>query len=523
MRKEIFIVTTGALLFNIIFWEEKLGINALLFDVFISAAIFYLYPEAKRRSIPGLLFIAQLVCLCMLLVHNSDLSKVTFCITLMLFASFAEYVHRSPWYAGGSFLLNAGLLPASIAHHWKAPGIKTSKGKLFIRIIRFSVIPIFLCIIFFIIYQFSNSVFAAMASDLALQVERLFTNIFSWFSLGRLFFLAAGFYLVGAILLKTRVNYFAVKDASSNDELQRKRKHIRERRKEMIYDIIVGILGKSASGIMALKNVNTIGIVSLFLLNLLLLIVNIIDIRFIWFDFDFNRDANIYKMVHEGTELLIVSIVLAMMLLIVLFKGNLNFYKRNKWLKFGAYAWILQNVILVISVLLRDYYYIEFFGLAYKRIGVLFFLFAVLTGLTTVFIKIHFKKSNYFLFRVNAWACIAMLIVASAVNWDPMIAKYNYDHNDKVPVDLKFIFTLSDKALPIIDKHVALLREREKAQVEHEYHRAECITCYTDRLTERKSQFIQKQQHYSWLSWNYADYSVKQYLRSNDSNKLSGK
>jgi hypothetical protein len=523
MRKEIFVVTAGALLFNIVFWQEKLGVNAVLFDVFISAAIFYLYPESKRRSIATLLFISQLACLCMLLVHNSDLSKVTFCITLMLFASFAEYVHRSPWYAGGSFLLNLGLLPASIVHHWKAPAIKTSKGKVLIRIIRFSIIPVFLCIIFFVIYQFSNSVFAAMANDFALQAERFFTNFFSWFSLGRLFFLAVGFYLVGAILLKTRVNYFSEKDALSNDELDRKRKPINERRKELIYDIVVGILGKSGSGIMALKNVNTIGILSLFLLNLLLLIVNIIDIRFIWFDFDFSRDANIYKMVHEGTELLIVSIVLAMMLLIVLFKGNLNFYKRNKWLKFGAYAWILQNIVLVISVFLRDYYYIEFFGLAYKRIGVLFFLFAVLTGLTTVFIKIHFRKSNYFLFRVNAWACIVMLVVASAVNWDPMIAKYNFDHNDKVPVDLKFIFTLSDKALPVIDKHVALLRERENAQVEHEYRRGECITCYMERLNERKRRFMEKQQQYSWLSWNYADHAVKQYLSDNDSNKISGK
>jgi len=523
MRKEIFIVTVGALLFNIVFWEEQLGMNALLFDIFISAAIFYLYPEAKGKKIASLLFITQLACLSMLLIHNSDLSKVTFCITLMLFASFAEYVHRSPWYAGGSFLLNICLLPASIAHYWKPKAVKTSRGKLVIKIIRFAVIPVFLFFIFFIIYQFSNSVFAALANDLALQAERFFANFFSWFSIARLFFLAAGFYLVGSILLKTKINYFTARDSFSSDDLQRKRRDIKERSHEVIFDIVVGILGKSARGIMALKNVNTIGIVSLFLLNLLLLVVNIIDVRFIWFDFDFNRNANLYKLVHEGTELLIVSIVLAMLLLIVLFRGNLNFYKRNKWLKLGAYAWILQNLVLVVSVLLRDYYYIAFFGLAYKRIGVLFFLFAVLTGLATVFIKIHFKKSNYFLFRVNAWAVIVMLVFASAINWDPMIARYNFNHNDKVPVDLQFIFRLSDKALPVIDQHIALLRERERAVKVHEYSLGKCITCYTDRLSERKKAFIEKQRHYSWLSWNFADYSVARYFRANNTNVLSGK
>jgi hypothetical protein len=523
MRKEIFLVTAGAVLFNIIFWEEKLGLNAMLFDLFIIAAIFHLYPESRSRSVVLSLLILHISSLFTLLLHNSGISKSAFCITLVLLASFAEYIHRSPWYAGGSFLLNLGLLPASVAENWRSSEFRNNNRKSFQKLLRFSVFPLLLLLVFFLIYQLSNSVFAQLVNDFSLQVERFFTNIFSWFSIGRLLFLAAGFYLVGAMLLKTRVNYFSTRDASSTDNLERKKILPQQKKKEAIYDILVGVLGRFGSGMMALKNVNTIGIISLLLLNLLLLVVNVIDIRYIWFDFDFSRNANIYKMVHEGTELLIVSIVLAMMLLIFLFKGNLNFYKRNKWLKFGAYAWIIQNIILVISVLLRDYYYIEFFGLAYKRIGVLFFLFAVLTGLTTVFIKIHFKKSNYFLFRVNAWACIVMLVISSSINWDPMIASYNFTHNDKVPVDLEFIFRLSDKALPVIDRNVTVLQQREKQQPANLNWRGECTNCYTEMLKKRKQEFLEKQQQYTWLSWNYADHSVKQYLTGKTGTQLSRK
>jgi hypothetical protein len=228
-------------------------------------------------------------------------------------------------------------------------------------------------------------------------------------------------------------------------------------------------------------------------------------------------------MVHDGTELLIISIVLAMLILIVLFKGNLNFYKKNKWLKVGAYAWILQNVVLVISVFLRDYYYIVFFGLAYKRIGVLFFLIAVLTGLATVFIKIRYGKTNYFLFRVNAWAGIFMLVAATVINWDQMIASYNFSNNAKVPVDLDFAFSLSDQALPTIDKYRDILIERQNRIKNEPVTGGDtvCTTCYVEKLNERRDNFLKSEQSYSWLSWNYADAQVKRYFGKKPSNKVS--
>ncbi len=172
------------------------------------------------------------------------------------------------------------------------------------------------------------------------------------------------------------------------DRLPRNKRTLRQKRQGAAFQIAEMIMGKMASGTMALKNENTTGIISLVLLNVLLLGVNIVDVNFLWLNFQYKVGEPVYRMVHNGTELLIASIVLAMAILLCFFKGNLNFYKRNKWLKYGAYAWIVQNAMLVCSVfLLRDYYYILKHGLAYKRIGVLFFLLMVLVGLLTVFLK----------------------------------------------------------------------------------------------------------------------------------------
>jgi hypothetical protein len=210
--------------------------------------------------------------------------------------------------------------------------------------------------------------------------------------------------------------------------------------------------------------------------------------------------------VHEGTGLLIFSILLAMFLLLFFFRGNLNFYKQNKWLRLGAYAWLVQNGILVVSVLFRDYYYIGHYGLAYKRIGVLIFLVMVLAGLTTVFIKIHQRKTAYYLLRVNAWVAIIILVISSCIHWDETIAKYNLARKDTITLDVKFLLTLSDKVLPLLEKNLEVLDRTEavKENTEGEY-------LYRSSLSQRqvfenrKKEFSTIQKAYSWLSWNWSD------------------
>jgi hypothetical protein len=279
-----------------------------------------------------------------------------------------------------------------------------------------------------------------------------------------------------------------------------------------MFDLLTLFMGRFANGIMALRNENTVGIISLVMLNVLLLFINAIDITYVWFGFSYTPNLNLTQYVHEGTGLLIFSIVLAMFVLLFFFRGNLNFYKKNKWLRYGAYGWIAQNAILVISVLLRDYYYIAHMGLAYKRIGVLVFLLMVLMGLITVFIKIHQRKTAYYLWRVNGWFAVILLVAASCVHWDETIARYNLAHKNTIPVDVKFLLTLSDKTLPLLEKNQDVLDpKKETIQGEGEYLYRSGFTP-KEFFEIRKKDFFEKQKAYSWLSWNAADTYVKRKL-----------
>lgn len=520
MKKERFkllAVIAGAFLFNLVFWQEKMAVNTVLYDVFILAILFFLYPEARRVSTVRWLTLGHLLCLAMIVVNNTMLSKVAFSITLVLLAGFAEYIHRSVWFASGSMLVNGLHVPVSLWRTARTPRSEADK-KRNRKVLRFLVIPVLLLVLFIMMYSSGNSIFSNYMSKLSTTISHWFENFFEVFSLQRIFFLLFGLYITGWIILKSNSNYFERKEKQERDEMVRKRIPAKKKEEDVVYELLHGMLGKLGSGMMALKNMNTVGLISLVLLNILLLIINIIDIVYIWFGFKYGADVDLYAIIHQGTDMLIISILLAMVVLIIFFKGNLNFYKENKWLKYAAYVWLIQNFVLVISVFLRDYHYININGLAYKRIGVLFYLALVLVGLASVFWKIYAKKTNYFLFRVNAWALIILLIGAATVNWDYQIASYNVKRQEKILMPVDFMVELSNKAFPVLDQNVEVLRDQMRKQQQYGYTN-EGGEYLINRFRARQNAFMREQQDYTWLSYNMADAEVIKYF--NDKKKLS--
>ncbi|MEO7529775.1 MAG: DUF4173 domain-containing protein [Sediminibacterium sp.] len=516
MKKEsakLLLVTIGALLFNIIFWNEKIAVNAVLFDVFVLWSVFYLYPSAFHSSLMKWLLAAHIVALITVIVHNTYLSKLAFSATLLLVVAFTQYLHRSVWYASASALMNYLMVLPSVFKNIQQ--IQSNQFNLYRikRFFRFLVIPLLLLFVFFLLYNYANTIFKILLNDIGAAMQLFFNRLFTWFSWQRVGFLLLGLFVTGGLLLKSNINWFSEADSKRSNDLTRVKNDLVKWKQTSWFDLLSLIMGRYASGVMALRNENRTAIISLFLLNLLLLGINCVDIIYVWFGFTYSNDINLSDYVHEGTGLLIFSILLAIILLLFFFRGNLNFYKKNKWLRLGAYAWLLQNAVLAVSVLLRDYYYIEHFGLAYKRIGVLIFLLLVLAGLVTVFIKIHQHKTIYFLLRVNAWFAVIILIVASCIQWDETIAKYNLARKNSIDVDINFLLTLSDKVLPVLERNIDALDRKGSTD-----NNKEGSILYRSSLTPkqifegRKLNFYNQQKAYTWLSWNLADDEVKNEL-----------
>ncbi|UAY51677.1 DUF4153 domain-containing protein [Ferruginibacter albus] len=516
MKKEFLkalFVVIGTLLFNMVFWKEKMALNTLFFDGFVLSAVFYLYPMSRTNNTVKLLLLGHLITIATVIIQNTLLSKLAFSISLLLLIAFIQYVHRSVWYAAGSIFSNYFLISKTFYATFSKAKVKPARSYSISRVVRFLIIPLVIVVVFYIIYAASNDVFKDIMDDIGEKIALFFSNFFDWFNWQRILFLLLGLFITVGLLLKTKTNYFSIKDITKEDVLLRKRKSLKKWKQSNAFDALSLVMGKLAEGNLALKNENIVGIISLALLNLLLLFINCIDIVYVWFGFTFKYDMNLSDYVHEGTWLLILSIVLAMSVLLFFFRGNLNFYQKNKWLRVGAYGWIFQNMILVISVLIRDYYYIAHYGLAYKRIGVLFFLVMVLTGLITIFLKIYQRRTNYYLLRVNAWVAIVLLVLSSCVNWDETIAKYNLARKNTIKLDVKFLLSLSDKTLPLIEKNKDILDKDSTIEIDvaNFYPKTYLIKDYFE---QRKKDFFNEQKEYSWLSWNEADAYTKQHLNN---------
>ena len=510
---KILLVTAGAVLFNVIFWHQKMAVNTIFFDVFILLSVFYLYPAAFKKAAMKWLLAAHIITVAAVIIHNTILSKLAFSTILLLMVVFTQYIHRSVWYAAGSAFMNYLLIIPSFFIHVQQIKQHQFRFASLLKFMRFLIIPMLILLLFFGLYNFANSIFSTVINNMGEAVQQFFARVFDWFSWQRFGFLLWGMFITGGLLLKSKVLYFSETDINKCTDLPRKKNNLIKWKQTAWFQLLSLLMGRFANGIMALQNENTTGIISLVLLNILLLCINCIDVIYVWFGFQYKSDMNLSEYVHEGTGMLIFSIVLAMALVLFFFRGNLNFYKKNKLLRFGAYAWLVQNMVLAVSVLVRDYYYILHSGLAYKRIGVLIFLLLVLVGLITVFIKIKQVKTIYYLLRINGWFAIGVLVVMACVHWDENIAAYNLARKNVIPLDIKFLLSLSDKTLPVIEANKDVFDKSDNEGIDGEgkflYHSP---LSPKEVFESRKVDFAKIQSTYTWLSWNFADAYVKKHL-----------
>ena len=159
-------------------------------------------------------------------------------------------------------------------------------------------------------------------------------------------------------------------------------------------------------------------------LNLLLIFFLVTDITYLTNTNEF-ENTDFSKSVHQGVYALVFSIVCAIAIILYFFRGNLNFYEKNKPLLYLTYLWIGLNSILTLITCYKNYSYVAELGFTYKRIGVFIYLLLVLGGLATAAIKVAQQKNFWFLIRSNTTIAFMLLIVSSAIPWDSVITKYN--------------------------------------------------------------------------------------------------
>ena len=498
----ILFVQAGAIAFAVLFVGQSLGVNALLFAVLLVSSWVYTSPSILAKPNILLSLIGWLFSAFWAMWYGSDMAAFAYWVSMCVAAGFIQQpLLRSLPYALPTSLMSLAYMPYHLGKFIPMPKGYEREMKATWYYTKISVLPLLFLSVFYWIYQSPNPVFANLSTDLLGWIgEQLFTAL-SYFDTLTLLSLVLGACLTGWGMVRTQQQWFARAEYPLSEQIVRKKraKPSPAQRKNTLPQRMNALPKAYSRALFLLVSV-----------NILIGAANTTEITFVWFSFEYRPGMNLSQWVHEGTYLLIFSILLSMGILMGYFRRNLNFYHKAPILRQLAYAWIIQNAVMVASVAIRNSHYIIANGLTYKRIGVFLFLGMTLFGLFTLYLKIRDQKSAFYLWRANSWAAYALMLCMAAVNWDVWIAQHNVGREKVGASGVDYLLSLSDKALPIIDQRPDMFI-KGKYYEDNLWGFDSNMPLQTEYFAQRVAEFQQAEMEKSWQSWNMADWQAKQY------------
>ena len=451
-------------LFIYLFYPLGYGLNVFAFDAVLLLSLLHRRPMLGRQPMfvvatAGLLASA----LAVVIVHGAA-SVLAHHLSFLLLLGYAQR-------RGLRFVFYALLLGCS--------SVVCAPRRLRIRLYRSAarwrlptgwggsvLLTVAVLVPFYVLYahgnEFADGVFVSWWDSLFRQL--LFGDVFVVLLLAvvGLFLLVPAIYPADELQLRTR-------DRALTDALPRRRRAFRGR-------------------MLALRRAQRYALSVLLGLNLLLLCVNVTDLCYVWFDHAPLSAATLSRFVHEGTTALVWSILLAMVVVLFIFRGNLNFLAGTRPVRVLTYFWLAQNGLLTASVGVRNLHYIRAYGLAEGRIYVAFVLLLVLVGLYSLYRKVRDRKSVSYLLQVNGLAAYLFLIAFAGVNWAGVITRVNL----RFPVErIDWTYLVED----LDGRNHFLLRRR--------------LDDLPRRLRPRVSP-PEKVPFTDWRTWNYAGARIRQ-------------
>jgi hypothetical protein len=503
----------GVLAFDVLFWQQGLGLNLALYTLLAVAALLAGQPRAAWRSgYFRLSLVGALVGAGAVAWYGSTAAALACTASLLMLWGYAN----QPPLQQVSLALLTGLgaaaevvagLPNLLVRSLPSRETKAGRVGWYARLL---LVPLLILGVFHMLFVLANPRYRHWAGVAWAAVGEWLGRFFELLSIGHLLFLGLALVLVAAALLRVPLPGLAQWEARFPEFTQRRRDRVAS------FAVRHPHFGRHGFRTADLRKEYLAALAVFGLVNVLLLAVNAIDVNWLWLDFEPEPGFDLAQFVHEGTYVLIFSILLAMGIVLWFFRRNLNFYQPGlPALRWGATVWVLQNAVLAVSVGLRNYYYISNMGLAYKRIGVCFFLLLTLFGLLTILLKIWQRRSAFSLVRLNSVAAYLVLLCLALGNWEIWIAHFNLTSGFR-RVDYGFLVDMPGRVLPEVVKHRAALARMKQITREDEsgYSYETIPAAAAQRMLDNRVREWQQQQRTqaSWQDWTYADWAAYQEL-----------
>ena len=198
---------------------------------------------------------------------------------------------------------------------------------------------------------------------------------------------------------------------------------------------------------------------SLLVFNALFAVQSAMDLVYLWGGVRLPDGMSHAEYAHRGAYPLIATALLAAaFVLAAMRKGGAG--ERSALIRGLVYLWIAQNVLLVVSSMLRLELYVEEYTLTGLRLAAGLWMGLVAIGLVLIVARIALGRSNGWLVASNLVALGVTLFGVSVVDTNAMIAWYNVAHSREMsgkglPLDTGLMGELGWPALPAIDYFLA--------------------------------------------------------------------
>jgi hypothetical protein len=487
MKKNDWIILVTCLLYSFLFYKQAPGINFLLFTTLLITGLLLKDKLLLKSHSWKLAAAGSLLSALCIAYYGNTLAVITNIVSLSILSALS---YRASTSVVAALLFSAYSYSSAAVFmvlEWNARKRakmdlhSNSSGRKWILIL----IPLLITIVFFFLYRASNPLFNNFTKNINL-------DFISWnwitFTLGGLILLY-GFFFHQKLISLSELDEHALNDL-----------HPAPLQPITLFGKEISITDEEFSGMLLF-----------ILLNTLLLVVNVLDGNFIFNDRSLPEGVTYSQFVHQNTDMLIASILIAIAIILFYFRGAINFSARNKTIKLLAYAWVVQNAFILLSTVFKNNMYVLEYGLTYKRIGVYVYLTLTFIGLATTFIKIMNKKTNTYLFRVNGWLFYGFLILATFVNWDGLITEFNFRKAKHVEPD--YLLNLSNVPLPALYKFQYDSINKQNNGVSKKLPDTANIwisaTGYFDRSRDKELyDFLTRRNELNWKSWNYSSEKI---------------
>ena len=230
---------------------------------------------------------------------------------------------------------------------------------------------------------------------------------------------------------------------------------------------------------------------------------------YLWGNAALPADITYAAYAHRGAYPLIVTALLAAGFVLIAMKPG-GPAEQSKVIRPLVYLWVAQNVMLVVSSILRLDLYVQIYLLTYWRIAAFIWMLLVAIGLVLIVARIALRRSDEWLIRANLITLTGTLYICSLVNFAAIIADYNVTHSREasgkgVSIDMHYLSLLGPQALPALDRAFQL-RGVDTSLVSHR-------NCLVERL---------RQDMASWRAWSFRNWRLQRYIAAQEKQQLPG-